>query len=61
MKFDLKPDGETQAVSVEAPVERNVLIRQSSTSENDRRPVVLLNVRLGRCSKKRVYPYRSFA
>ena len=47
VKFDLKPDGETQAVSVEAPVERNVLIRQSSTSENDRRPVVLLNVRLG--------------
>ncbi|MEN9464575.1 MAG: hypothetical protein RL217_756 [Pseudomonadota bacterium] len=47
VKFDLKPDGETQAISVEAPVERNVLIRQSSTSENDRRPVVLLNVRLG--------------
>lgn len=47
VKFDLKPDDEAQAVSVEAPVERNVLIRQSSTSENDRRPVVRLNVRLG--------------
>lgn len=47
VRFELKPDNEDEAIEVEAPVERNVRIRQASASESDRRPAILLNVQLG--------------
>lgn len=47
VSFELKPDDNDESIEVEAPLVRNVLIRQASAEESDRRPVVLLNVHLG--------------
>ena len=54
IKFNLKQapkegeeDKEAKLISIEAPLTRWVRIRQSSTNELDRRPVVSLRIRIG--------------
>ena len=47
VKFDLQHDDEIDPISVEAPLVRHVRIRQASSEEIDRRPVVSLTVNLG--------------
>lgn len=47
VRFTFDHDGEESEAMIERPVERVVLIRQVSAAEPERRPVVLLTVRLG--------------
>jgi len=47
VRFDLKHDDEAEPIRVEAPLSRHVRIRQASSDEADRRPVVMLTVNLG--------------
>jgi hypothetical protein len=47
VSFELQHDDEADAISVEAKVIRHVLIRQASSPEPERRPVVSLTVNMG--------------
>lgn len=47
VKFELQEDDSAEVAEVEAPLVRNVLIRQASSDEVERRPVVSLTVNLG--------------
>ena len=47
VRFKLQHDDEVEAISVEAKVVRHVLIRQASSTEPERRPVVSLTVNMG--------------
>ncbi|WP_221796798.1 ATP-dependent zinc protease family protein [Oceanobacter mangrovi] len=47
VRFQLQHDDEAEPIEIEAPVVRNVLIRQSSADEADRRPVIELTVHIG--------------
>ena len=47
VRFLLQHDDEAEPLEIEARLVRNVLIRQASTNEIDRRPVVALTVHLG--------------
>lgn len=47
VRFELQHDDEVDAISVEARVVRHVLIRQASSPEPERRPVVSLTVNMG--------------
>ncbi len=47
VRFSLQHDDETESAIVEAKLIRHVLIKQSSSLEPDRRPVVSLTVHLG--------------
>ena len=52
VRFTFDHDGEEPEAMIERPVERVVLIRQVSSAEPERRPVVLLTVRLGELVQK---------
>lgn len=47
VRFLLQHDDEAEPIEIEAPLIRHVLIRQASSDEVDRRPVVSLTVNLG--------------
>ncbi len=47
VRFWLQHDDEAEPIEIEAPLVRHVLIRQASSDEVDRRPVVSLTVNLG--------------
>jgi len=47
VRFDLQHDDEAKALTIEAPLVRHVRIRQASSEEAERRPVVALTVNLG--------------
>ncbi|NVK36895.1 MAG: ATP-dependent zinc protease [Gammaproteobacteria bacterium] len=47
VRFRLQHDDEAEAITVEAKVVRHVLIRQASSPEPERRPVVSLTVNMG--------------
>jgi hypothetical protein len=47
VRFALQHDDETNSIDVEAKVIRHVLIRQASSSEPERRPVISLTVNMG--------------
>ena len=47
VRFALQHDDETNSIQVEAKVVRHVLIRQASSPEPERRPVVSLTVNMG--------------
>jgi len=47
VRFKLQHDDEAEPVEIERPLERNVLIRQSSSEEIDRRAVVKMTINIG--------------
>ncbi len=47
VRFELQHDDEADAIALEAKVVRHVLIRQASSAEPERRPVVSLTVNMG--------------
>ncbi|WP_283788266.1 ATP-dependent zinc protease family protein [Bermanella sp. WJH001] len=47
VRFALQHDDETNAIDIEAKVIRHVLIRQASSAEPERRPVISLTVNMG--------------
>lgn len=52
VSFNMAHEGVDEKLPVEAPLVRYVRIRQASAEEAERRPVVELNLRLGRLSEK---------
>ena len=53
VSFDLDPQDDGHIVHMEAPLERNVRIRQASYEDIDRRPVVELDLMLGENLRQR--------